>query len=313
VKLTLIKENEPTKGLGCLTFHEAYALSQDPMHMTLQLQKAGVLHIEEVCNCGAQMNLNSYEQFNDKICWRCPKKACKRRRSIRQGSYFENHNLTLGTIFMILYCTFKFPKMLAKYIADIVEVSENSLVDWGCYIRETISNFFLQNPIVLGTLHSVQIDESMFGGKRKYYRGNHQIHEQSWVFGMVEEVTNRTVLWMVDKRNASTLIPLIKSHIRPGATIKSDEWAAYSSLEKQDFIHLTVNHSVNFVSASGVHTQLIESVWSQVKSGLKVKHGTRYEHLAGYLDLFSFKCEAAFEEKDALCKFLEIIQVDKFY
>ena len=50
------------------------------------------------------------------------------------------------------------------------------------FMRETISHFFLENPIKLR--NTIQIDESLFGGKRKYNRGNHFIHKKGWVFGM---------------------------------------------------------------------------------------------------------------------------------
>jgi hypothetical protein len=48
------------------------------------------------------------------------------------------------------------------------------------FMRETISHFFLENPIKLR--NTIQIDESLFGGKRKYNRGNHFIHKKGWVF-----------------------------------------------------------------------------------------------------------------------------------
>ena len=53
----------------------------------------------------------------------------------------------------------------------------------------------------------VQIDESKFG-KRKYHRG-HRIEGQ-WVFGGIEEGSRKNFLVCVEKRDARTLIPLIK-------------------------------------------------------------------------------------------------------
>jgi hypothetical protein len=52
------------------------------------------------------------------------------------------------------------------------------------FMRETISHYFLENPIKLR--NTIQIDESLFGGKRKYNRGDHFVHKKGWVFGMFQ-------------------------------------------------------------------------------------------------------------------------------
>lgn len=214
---------------------------------------------------------------------------------------------------MIIVCTLKFPKMMAVYLSEILEVSEQTLVEWGNFIRETISHFYLKNPLVLGNSHPVQIDESLFGGKRKYNRGDHHVHTKSWVFGMIEEETNRCVFWPVNRRNKDTLSSIIFQHIYAGSVVKSDEWGAYTSLGEDGYIHLTVNHSISFVSENGVHTQLIESAWSQIKSALKLKRGTTKEHLSGYLDLYSFLCEAKHHKTSPIDAFIALIQAGNFY
>ena len=109
----------------------------------------------------------------------------------------------------------------------------------------------------------VEIDESKFG-RRKYNRGQHV--DGHWVFGGTERGAGNYFMVEVADRSASTLLPIIFKHLRPGTTIISDEWRAYSSLASRGMIHLTVNHSLNFVNPNnGAHTQSIESTWSQVK------------------------------------------------
>lgn len=214
---------------------------------------------------------------------------------------------------MIIVCTLKYPKMLNCYITDIVETSSHTLIDWQNFIRESISAYYLEKPLVLGGVNAAQIDESMFGGRRKYNRGDHQKHYKSWVFGIVEEGTRRCMLWRVNRRNRKTLFKIIYDHVENGSTIKSDEWAAYKGLDRRGFKHCTVNHSISFVSEEGIHTQLIESVWSEVKSSLKLKRGTSRGHLAGYLDLYSFRCDAKYQKKDPIDFFMELIQIGKLY
>jgi hypothetical protein len=300
--------------LGELSFPDAFQLSLKPKELISRLQNAGVLERECSCtDCEILMKLEVYSRHADGLCWRCPNPKCRKRISIRIGSYFEKSRLPLSVLFRILFCYMRYDKMFSKYVADIAGTTEQTLCDWGNFIRETISHYFLENPIVLGDRHAVQIDESLFGGKRKYHRGNHNIHEQSWVFGMVEEATNLNVMWLVENRTRGALLSIIKDHIKPGSTIKSDEWASYSTLTREGFEHLTVNHSVHYVSDEGVHTQLVESLWSQVKSVLKIKRGTQVQHLAGYLDYHSFLSLAKHRGLTAFDMFLELIQVRKCY
>jgi hypothetical protein len=297
--------------LGGFTFRKAIRLRDDNGALIRMFQEIGILHKNMCCTgCQSAMRLQESSHFSlDGFAWRCPTKSCKKRLSVRKDSYFANAHLTMGKCFMLLFCYFRYKNMLHIHIADIAEVTKNAISEWAIFIRETISHYFLKNPLVLGQHHAVQIDESLFGGKRKYHHGNHQLHEHSWVFGIVEEETKLCVLWMVDNRKRKTLLPLIKDHIFPGAIVKSDQWKPYEALNQSGYEHLTVNHSVQFVTSEGIHTQAIESLWSQVKSGMKIKRGTSTRHLAGYLDLFSFQRLAEHRKITCLDAFIELIQV----
>jgi len=110
----------------------------------------------------------------------------------------------------------------------------------------------------------VEIDESKFG-KCKYNRGKRV--DCVWVFGGIERDSNPPKCFFVSvpDRSAATLVPIIKRFILPGTTILSDCWKAYSCLRDEGYLHETVNHSVEFVSETGAHTNGIESRWNAVK------------------------------------------------
>jgi len=109
----------------------------------------------------------------------------------------------------------------------------------------------------------VEIDESKFG-RRKYHRGHHV--DGQWVFGGIGRGSGRVFFSAVEKRDTATLLQVIKSWILPGTTIISDCWKAYDCLESEGFVHLTVNHSINFVDpVTGAHTNSIESTWRHLK------------------------------------------------
>ena len=99
--------------------------------------------------------------------------------------------------------------------------------------------------------------------------------------------TKQVFLTTVPSRDKNTLLPILKKKIKPGTTIISDCWKSYDCLSQEDFEHLTINHSVNFVDTqSGCHTQNIENLWWQVKRQLPdtyTRHNQLYLHLAEYL------------------------------
>ena len=61
----------------------------------------------------------------------------------------------------------------------------------------------------------VEIDESKFG-KRKYHRGHHV--EGAWVIGGVERPVERRVFAeIVEKRDAATLVDVVRRRVAPGS------------------------------------------------------------------------------------------------
>ena len=96
---------------------------------------------------------------------------------------------------------------------------------------------------------------------------------------------------MVAARDAATLLPIIQAHVNPGTTIWSDSWAAYNNVIALPSVqgHDTVNHSIEFKSPSGTHTNHIESYWNRVKIKLKRMRGCHRSQLPSYLDEFMWR------------------------
>ena len=103
----------------------------------------------------------------------------------------------------------------------------------------------------------------------------------------------------VEKRDRDTLIPIICKYILPGTTIISDYWKPYDILSEMDFVHLKVNHSIEFVNVNGDHTNKIEGHWRQAKKHLPpfgVRKALFSSHLAEFMWRYSnngkdlFKC-----------------------
>jgi len=125
-----------------------------------------------------------------------------------------------------------------------------------CHARKTI-------PID-GPAKIVETDESKFG-KIKYNRGKGS--KESGCLGGIEQDSNPLQCFFVsaEDRSAATLIPIMKQRIRPGTQQFSPIIKSYYSLKSEGYLHEIINHSVQFISESGAHTNHIESRWNSFK------------------------------------------------
>lgn len=111
----------------------------------------------------------------------------------------------------------------------------------------------------------VEIDETKIG-KRKYNTG--RIIRGQWVFREIKRDIKRFFVIPVPNRRAETLIPIIKQYVAPSTIIHTDKWRAYDYVcNHNNYVHLVVNHSVNFVNPNnGVHTQNVERLWREMRA-----------------------------------------------
>jgi hypothetical protein len=70
-----------------------------------------------------------------------------------------------------------------------------------------------------------------------------------------------------------------------------NSWAAYNGVAQLPGIqsHSTVNHSIEFTTPTGVHTNHIESYWNRAKVKLKRMRGCHRSQLPSYLDEFMWR------------------------
>ena len=110
----------------------------------------------------------------------------------------------------------------------------------------------------------------------------------------------------MQNRDAATLIPIIEAYIEPGSTIISDGWAAYRTLGERGYIHHVVNHSKEFVTEEGFHTNTIESTWHALKRSLP-QYGARIGMYNAYFEEYIVRKLYLRGSDDPFLAFLEII------
>jgi transposase-like protein len=88
---------------------------------------------------------------------------------------------------------------------------------------------------------------------------------------------------------AGTLLHFARRNIIEGATVHTDMNASYNNF-KNWFKHDKVKHAVEYVSASGVHTNTVESFWGLLKRGIKGQfHHISKKYAQAYINEFEFR------------------------
>ncbi|XP_055948314.1 uncharacterized protein LOC129981488 [Argiope bruennichi] len=232
--------------------------------------KAGLIANKyECCKCGKDMKLVERHDISDGFEWRCKSKVKGQmhdvKRSVRKGSFFELSRMTLNEILVQVYLWVTQSKV--DFNMKESKCSSKTVCDYRSYCREVCVVEMIESSMkVGGSGVTVEVDESKFG-KRKFNRGKRV--EGKWVFGGVERETGKCFMKVVDDRTTDSLLSVINEYILPGSIIISDCWKSYDCLSNEGFVHLKVNHSVNFKDPdTGAHTNTIEGTWGAVKRAI---------------------------------------------
>ena len=147
----------------------------------------------------------------------------------------------------------------------------------------------------------IEIDESLFGRRVKFYRGNPNKGMKVWIFGLVERKINQVILYAVADRREVTLVPVIQRHVDVGSTIYSERWSAYCNLNDLGYQHFTVIQKYAFKKICkntetgekiSVSTNKIEGAWQHAKIHFRRMAGKRITQFEGYLKEIMWRSQA---------------------
>lgn len=266
------------------------------------LQNNGLLITKTSCDlCGAGVQLGNRGAALDGVVWRC---AGRKRHefSIRQNSFFTRSKIPIRDLLHFMY-SFVNGDSLHRCSQNSGIDYKKTAVDWAkscrqvCveYVYEEVLGFSSGNRLVFSG--HVEIDESVFGRRRKYNKG-YTKGVKIWIVGLVERTSNRMILYPVERRDAKTLTKIIQRHVAPGSTIYTDSWSGYNSLNNLGYSHFTVVHKDRFVQEYEhvgtheiikVHTNQIEGGWKHAKDHFKRINGTTIANFESHLALVTFR------------------------
>ena len=107
------------------------------------------------------------------------------------------------------------------------------------------------------------------------------------VVGVKDRDSNQVRARVVESTDKPTLQAFVTTHTEPGATVYTDEAAAYQGLP---FTHESVKHSVAEYVRGMAHTNGVESFWSMLKRAhMGTFHKISPKHLNRYVQEFAGK------------------------
>ena len=93
----------------------------------------------------------------------------------------------------------------------------------------------------------------------------------------------RIIVVMCRSENSRDVLALARRHIKPGATIMTDEHPAYTELSAE-YVHAVVNHSQEYSTIEGVNENMAESFFSRMRRG---EYGVHHGYRPRYMQLYA--------------------------
>jgi transposase-like protein len=141
---------------------------------------------------------------------------------------------------------------------------------------------------------AVEMDETYFGGTRKYGAGRPMRGDKKKtpIVGMAER-KGRVLALVAPDIKGSTLLGYVRDYVMPKTMIFTDEYVSYDGIKHmkdKGYKHRRIKHSARVYVKGNVHTNTIEGFWSLVKRGIGgVYHQVSTKYLQTYLDEYSWR------------------------
>ena len=230
------------------------------------------------CQCGNnKFNLQklNYNKTN-KACFRCMKYNCKKRYPVNINTIFKYFpKINIKDCYEIIKCNIclNFNKAVAqKYLLEEknIKVSILEIVKIYKKIREILYDYY--NVVYETEPFAIENNDEFFATDESEF--THLNGDQIWVLNLVNTTTKDFRLVVTKNRNTETLQKFICKYIPPGNNIVTDGWNGYNFLNNIGYTRYMHNHSRGDFGRGRESTSYAETLWSQLKDGIKSTYKT---------------------------------------
>ena len=216
---------------------------------------------------------------------------CKKSFSVTVGTIFHRTHLDLRKWFWIISIMLNAKKgVSACQVSRELEIRRPTVWALMHKIRKALATE--QGELLRGIF---EMDETYVNAKKDDDKNNNDKGGQGRstknntpVIAFREKNGNLKAFVANDTTSAS-LSEIIINNIEAGSELHTDEYNAYKFTRKF-WKHKSVNHSLEYVSADGIHTNSVEGFWSLLKRGIKGNfHFVTKKYLENYVTEFEYR------------------------
>jgi transposase-like protein len=250
---------------------------------------------DSVVKCPTCGSKNVYFTASRRI-WECKEKHAKRQFSVKVGSIMEDSALGIDKWLVAVWLISSAKNGISSYeLARSIGVSQKSA--WFMLHRIRLAMQDESGGKIGG---HVEVDETYIGGKarnmhigrrKRIIKGTGGMGKVA-VMGLLarhgKDGHSTIRLAVVENNQKSTLQAGVRSNVRRGAKVYTDELLSYDGLAS-DYVHNVIDHAERYVDGQ-VHTNGCENFWSLLKRALKGTYvSVEPFHLFRYLDEQAFR------------------------
>ena len=213
-------------------------------------------------------------------------RRCRRQFTVTVGTIFEGSHIPLSKWVQAFHLVCSSKKgMSALQLSRLLGITYKSAWHMAHRIR-----YVMRPPRGTEKLsQTVEVDETYVGGKPSHKSKTMRKERKLAVVAMVQRegaaratptksLSSVALLWKVQK------------HVDPEAQLMTDEWKAYSGLDRFYEGRESVRHGIREYVRGNVHTNTVESFFALLKRGIMGSyHHVSRKHLSRYCDEFAFR------------------------